>query len=29
LLFEKIVRMDLESIVCKRKDSVYKVTEKP
>ena len=29
LLFEQIVRMDLEGIVCKRKDSPYKVTEKP
>ena len=29
LLFEQIVRMDLEGIVCKRKDSLYKVTEKP
>jgi bifunctional non-homologous end joining protein LigD len=29
LLFEKIVKMDLEGIVCKRKDSPYKVTEKP
>jgi len=25
LLFEQIVRMDLEGIVCKRKDSPYKV----
>jgi len=29
LLFEQIVKMDLEGIVCKRKDSPYKVTEKP
>jgi len=29
LLFEQIVRRDLEGIVCKRKDSPYKVTEKP
>jgi ATP-dependent DNA ligase len=29
LLFEQIVNMDLEGIVCKRKDSPYKVTEKP
>src|SRR5262249_59523368 len=29
LLFEQIVKMDLEGIVCKRKDSLYKVTEKP
>ena len=29
LLFEQIVEMDLEGIVCKRKDSKYKVTEKP
>src|SRR5947207_15260456 len=29
VLFEQIVRMDLEGIVCKRKDSPYKVTEKP
>jgi ATP-dependent DNA ligase len=29
LLFEKIVKMDLEGIVCKRKDSPHKVTEKP
>ena len=29
LLFEEIVKMDLEGIVCKRKDSPYKVTEKP
>jgi len=28
LLFEQIVAMDLEGIVCKRKDSAYKVTEK-
>ncbi len=28
-LFEQIVEMDLEGIVCKRKDSPYKVTEKP
>jgi bifunctional non-homologous end joining protein LigD len=27
LLFEQIVKMDLEAIVCKRKDSPYKVTE--
>src|SRR5438093_9398148 len=29
LLFEQIEKMDLEGIVCKRKDSPYKVTEKP
>lgn len=29
LLFEEIVKMDLEGIVCKRKDSPYKVTDKP
>jgi len=29
LLFEKIVKMDLEGIVCKRKDSPYKVTDNP
>jgi bifunctional non-homologous end joining protein LigD len=29
LLFEQVVKMDLEGIVCKRKDSPYKVTEKP
>jgi len=29
LLFDQIVKMDLEGIVCKRKDSLYKVTEKP
>ena len=29
LLFAQIVKMDLEGIVCKRKDSPYKVTEKP
>ena len=29
LVFEQIVKMDLEGIVCKRKDSPYKVTEKP
>src|SRR6476646_4022506 len=29
LLFEEVVKMDLEGIVCKRKDSPYKVTEKP
>jgi ATP-dependent DNA ligase len=29
LLFEQIVAMDLEGMVCKRKDSPYKVTEKP
>ena len=29
LLFEQIVKMDLEGIVSKRKDSPYKVTEKP
>jgi ATP-dependent DNA ligase len=29
LLFEQIIAMDLEGIVCKRKDSPYKVTEKP
>lgn len=29
LLFEEVVKMDLEGIVCKRKDSPYKATEKP
>jgi len=29
LLFDEIVKMDLEGIVCKRKDSPYKVTDKP
>ena len=29
LLFEQIVNMDLEGIVCKQKNSPYKVTEKP
>ena len=29
VLFDQIVAMDLEGIVCKRKDSPYKVTEKP
>ena len=29
LLFEQIVKMDLDGIVCKRKDSPYKVTETP
>ena len=29
LLFDEIVKMDLEGIVCKRKDSPYKFTEKP
>ena len=29
LLFDQIVAMDLEGIVCKRKDSPYKVKEKP
>jgi bifunctional non-homologous end joining protein LigD len=29
LLFEEVVKMDLEGIVCKRRDSPYKVTEKP
>src|SRR5262249_28692458 len=29
LLFDQIVAMDLEGIVCKRKDSPYKVTDKP
>jgi len=29
MLLEEIVKMDLEGIVCKRKDSPYKVTEKP
>jgi len=29
LLFEQIIKMDLEGIVCKQKDSPYKVTEKP
>jgi len=29
LLFEQIVAMDLEGIVCKLKNSPYNVTEKP
>ncbi len=29
LFFEQVVKMDLEGIVCKRKDSPYKVTERP
>jgi bifunctional non-homologous end joining protein LigD len=29
LLFEEVIKMDLEGIVAKRKDSPYKVTEKP
>jgi ATP-dependent DNA ligase len=29
LLFDQIVAMDLEGIVCKQKNSPYKVTEKP
>jgi bifunctional non-homologous end joining protein LigD len=29
LFFDEIVKKDLEGIVCKRKDSPYKVTEKP
>src|SRR5262249_40865609 len=29
LLFDEVVKMDLEGIVCKRKNSPYKVTEKP
>jgi ATP-dependent DNA ligase len=29
LLFEQVLKMDLEGIVCKRKDSPYKATEKP
>jgi len=29
LLFEQIVKLDLEGIASKRKDSRYKVTEKP
>src|SRR5262245_50163157 len=29
LLFEQIVKMDLEGIVCKRKNSPYRATEKP
>src|SRR5262249_35433068 len=29
LLFEQIVAMDLQDIVCKRKNSPYKVREKP
>ena len=29
LLFEQIVKMDLQGIVCKRKDSPYEDTEKP
>jgi len=29
VLFEQIVRMDLEGMVCKRKSSPYRATEKP
>jgi ATP-dependent DNA ligase len=29
LLFEQIVKMDLEGMVCKRKNSPYRATEKP
>src|SRR4051794_25535209 len=29
LLFDEVVKMDLEGNVCKRKDSSYKVTDKP
>ena len=29
MLFDQIVAMDLEGIVCKQKNSPYKVTEKP
>jgi ATP-dependent DNA ligase len=29
LLFEQIVKMDLEGMVCRRKSSPYRVTEKP
>jgi ATP-dependent DNA ligase len=29
LLFEQVVKMDMEGIVCKRKDSPYKATERP
>ena len=29
LFFDQIVRMDPEGIVCKRKDSQYKATERP
>ena len=29
LLFEEVVKMDLEGIVCKRKDSPYKASEEP
>jgi ATP-dependent DNA ligase len=29
LLFEQIVKMDLERMVCKRKSSPYRATEKP
>jgi bifunctional non-homologous end joining protein LigD len=29
LLFEQIIKMDLEGIVCKRKSSPYRATEKP
>jgi len=29
LFFEQIVKRDLEGVVCKQKDSPYKVTEKP
>jgi bifunctional non-homologous end joining protein LigD len=29
LFFDEVVKMDLEGIVCKRKNSPYKVTEKP
>ena len=28
-LFEKVCELDIEGIVCKRKDSLYKVNEKP
>jgi len=28
-VFDQIVALDLEGIVCKQKDSPYKVTEKP
>ncbi len=29
VLFEEIVKMDLEGMVCKRKSSPYRATEKP
>jgi ATP-dependent DNA ligase len=29
LLFEQVLKRDLEGIVCKREDAPYRVTEKP